>query len=176
MKSIIASAILVLIAAGCSTTNSLIRLAPDYSELPAENLRSLASTIEEAVTEGDEAPTLATAGEIEVETPAMRQAIRTRAIRYPLLSEMLDAGFAFEGDNGLIAIRRNSAYKKATTSRQRDREAMLVMSENSNRWAIYEGLVEANEWPPRSLSAVQETFFKARVPLLKPGQQHAPAE
>ena len=127
----------------------------------------------ESVSEGNEAPSLESAGGIDVETPAMKQAIRTRAIRFPLLSEMLDAGFAFEDDNGLIAIRRNSAYKKATTSRQRDREAMLVMSENSNRWAIYEGLVEANEWPPRSLSAVQETFFKARVPLMKPGQQHA---
>ena len=49
---------------------------------------------------------------------------------------------------------------------------MVVMSENANRWTIYEGLLKANNWPPDSLSAIQETFFLARVPLMSSGQQH----
>jgi hypothetical protein len=176
MKSIISCIIIGIFIAGCSTTGSLVRLAPDYSDLPADELRTLATQIETIVSQGEAEFLLESPGGIMMDSPEMKQAIRTRSIRHPLLFALLDTGFATEGRNGLIAIKRSSAYKKATTSRQRDREAMLVMSENSNRWTLYEGLVEANGWAPGNLSAVQETFFQARVPLMGPGQQHAPVE
>ena len=176
MKSIAACILVALLAVGCRTTNSLVHLAPDYSELPVSALEALATEIETVVGEGQEEFSLEDAGDIAVDTPKMRQAIRTRAIRQPLISGLLDSGFAREEKNGLIAIKRTGEYKKATTSRQRDREAMLVMSENANRWDLYEGLVEANDWPPRSLSAVQDIFFKARASMLKPGQAYAQGE
>lgn len=176
MKSISTVILVACLLVGCNTTNSLMRLSPDYSELPAADLAALATEIETIVSQGDQEFTLKGAGAIVVDTPEMRQAIRTRAIRQPLLTELLDSGYAAEESNGLIAIKRNSAYKKATTSRQRDRDALVVMSENGNRWTLYEGLVEANGWAPRSLSAVQDTFFRARVPLMKSGQVHAPVE
>ena len=174
MKMLVGSLIIGFCIAGCSTTNSLVHLAPDYSELPVDELRVLATEIETVVSAGREEFTLENTGGLAMGDSAIQQAIRTRAIRHPLISELLDTGFAAEGRNGLIAIKRSSAYKKATSSRQRDRDAMLVMSENRNRWTIYEGLQEANGWSPGSLSAVQETFFRARVPLMKAGQQHAP--
>ncbi len=176
MKSIITCVMLWVCIAGCSTTGSLVRLAPDYSDLPADELRALATQIEVIVSKGESEFVLDIPAGLRMDTPEMNQAIRTRSIRHSLLFELLDSGFATEGRNGLIAIKRSSAYKKATTSRQRDREAMLVMSENRNRWALYEGLLEANGWAPGNLSAVQETFFQARVPLMGVGQQYAPLE
>ena len=173
MKSILTCVLFGFCIAGCGTTGSLVHLAPDYSDLPADELRALAAEIESIVIKGEAEFSLKNVGGIVMDSPEMKQAIRTRAIRQPLLSGLLDSGFAEEGRNGLIAIKRNSAYKKATTSRQRDREAMLVMSENRNRWTLYEGLVEANAWAPRNLSAVQEAFFLSRVPLMAPGQLHA---
>ncbi len=176
MKSIFLSVALFVCIAGCSTTNSLMHLTPDYTDLPAEKLSVLAVEIETNVSAGNTEFSLDDSEGLIVDTPEMRQAIRTRAIRQPLVSALLDSGFAAEEKNGLIAIKRTSAYKKATTSSQRDREALVVMSENTNRWTIYEGLLESNDWAPRNLSAVQETFFQSRIPLLKDGQLHAPAE
>lgn len=172
MKKLSVVWVFLLLLAGCNTTNALIRVSPDYTDLPADDLRQLAGSIESIVAAGEEAYDLEPPPGIAVEIPEIRQAIRTRAIRSELVSELLDTGFALEERNGLIAVIRNSAYKKATNSRQRDRDALVVMSENDNRWSLYEGLLKANNWPPRSLSAVQEIFFEARVPLLKPGQRH----
>ena len=172
MKKVLFTSVLALIVAGCNANNAFTHMKPDYSELPVEDLRTLAGNIEAIVAEGDEKFSLESVGNITVDLPEIHQAIRTRAIRSPLLTEFLDSGFGKEGRNGLISVLRSGAYKKATTSRQRDREALLVMSENENRWTIYEGLLKANNWPPRSLSAIQELFFEARVALMKPGQAH----
>lgn len=172
MSKAVAILAVVALLAGCNTTNAFISMKPDYSALPAEDLKQIAASIETIVAEGNEEFTLEGPGGLVVDTPDIRQAVRTRAIRHALVTEFLDGGFGIEERNGLLAVQRSSAYKKATTSNQRDREAMIVMSENGNRWTIYEGLLEANHWPPTSLSAIQETFFQARVPLMKTGQQH----
>lgn len=168
MKKAVYTLMLALCFAGCSTTNAFIHLKPDYADLPADELRVLAAKLEAIATAGEEDFTLESTGGIVVDLPDIRQALRTRAIRYPLLEEFLATGFAEEEANGLIAVKRSSAYKKATTSRERDRHALLVMSENENRWAIYEGLLKANQWPPRTLSAVQEIFYQARTASAQP--------
>lgn len=160
------------ILAGCNTTNAFISMKPDYSALPADDLKRVAASIEAIVAAGNEEFLLEGPGGLIVDTPDIRQAVRTRAIRQPLVSEFLDGGFGVEQRNGLLKIQRGSDYKKATTRNQRDREALVVMSENDNRWTIYEGLLEANNWPPNTLSAIQETFFLERVPLMKTGQPH----
>jgi len=141
MKYAIVMLAATAILTGCAATNAFVRLSPDYSDLPVEDLKSVARSIEEIAAAGEEEFTVATAGGIVVDSPELLQAIRTRAIRRPLVNEFLDGGFGIEEANGLIAVQRSSAYKKATTSMQRDREALLVMSENNNRWTIYEGLL-----------------------------------
>lgn len=174
MKTLAVVLMLGGLLSGCATTNAMMHMAPDYADLPAADLRGVAASLEGIVAAGGEDFELPSGDTIVVDTPEIRQAVRTRAIRAALVTELLDSGFAAEEDNGLIAIKRSGAYKKATTSQRRDRDALIVMGENRNRWSIYEGLLEANNWPPRSLSAVQETFFEARVPLMKPDQMHDP--
>ena len=45
------------------------------------------------------------------------------------------------------------------------------MSENDDRWMLYEALLKDNNYPPRSLSAIQRIFFEARIEFLSDGQR-----
>ncbi len=169
--------LVVLALAGCNTvTAPFVRMAPDYSTVPEEVLREVALEIEQAIQAGDRDAAIASRGGVVVDTPEIRQAIRTRAARSEILGEFLDTGFGREVRRGLVSIIRNKAYKSATTKQERDRNALLVMGENGNRWTIYEGIVEASNLSPKALSAVQAVFFDAQVACLKAGQKYEGAD
>ena len=158
---------------GCaSITSTFKRMSPDYSTVPADALKTVAQTIEKAVKEGNRELVLANQDGLNLDKPEIAQAVRTRAARAQLVTKLLSTGFAVEQKDGLISVLRSREYKKATTSDERDRNALLVMSENANRWSIYEGLVKFSNLPPNSLSAVQDAFYKARVELLESGQKY----
>lgn len=166
-----------LVTAGCASfPNPFVRLRPDYTALPEEAMRQKASEIEAAIRAGTKEAVFADESGIVVNTPEILQAIRTRATRQALLDEFLDSGFGYETSSGLVEIRRSNEYKKATTRRERDKHAMLVMGENSDRWALYEGILRASRFPARSLSAIQQIFYEARLPLLESGQRYETAE
>ena len=163
---------LVLVAAGCtSVINPLVHMKPDYTDLPVEAMREVAGEIEQAVRDGNREPQIADREGIVVNDDLIVQAIRTRAARFERLDQFLDTGFAKEGRNGLVYVCRTKEYKKATTRRERDRNAHLVMNENNDRWALYESIIKAGKFPPRSLSAVQEIFHQARVNTMSKGQK-----
>ncbi len=158
---------------GCAAISSTFGHAkPNYSTVPADALKKAAQTIERAVKDGNRDLVLADQDILKFSAPEIVQAIRTRAARAQLVTKLLSTGFAVEHKDGLIDILRGRDYKKATTSDERDRNALLVMSENANRWSIYEGVVKFSKLPPRSLSAVQDAFFQARVELLVSGQKY----
>lgn len=168
---------LAFAAAGCagigqSITSTFTSIAPDYSTLPADALLDAAREIEREVKAGNRDAAVADREGIVVDTPEIRQAIRTRAARAELIQDLLNTGHAWEKNNGLIALLRTREYSKATTSRQRDRNAMLVMGENEDRWTIYEQIRKAGGLSPRSLSAIQAIFARARVELLESGQKY----
>jgi hypothetical protein len=162
----------VSLACGCSTISSFTRVAPDYSSLPAEALKAAAVEIEKAVKEGNRELALANRDGLTLDSPEITQAVRTRAARAELIGKLLSSGFGLEQENGLISVLRSHEYKKATTSDERDRNALLVMSENANRWSMYEGIVKQSNLSPRALSAVQDAFYRARVELLDSGQKY----
>ncbi len=161
-----------LLLSSCGTFRSFIRITPDYSELPKEELVKTAQYIEEKIWAGEREPDLSKINGINLDTPQIKQAIRTRAVRSELIKDLLDKGFLYEQNGGLMAILRNSAYKRSTTRQQRDKNALIVMGENSDRWALYEGIIKANNYPPKSLSAIQETFYQARTQILQPGHKY----
>jgi hypothetical protein len=74
--------------------------------------------------------------------------------------------------NGLIEVLRTREYKKFGSSRDRDRNALVVLGENTDRWAIYEGIVDAGNFPSKSLGAVQRIFFEARLEFLADGVKY----
>lgn len=167
------AAILACIAAvGSLGCHSFVRMAPDYSELPIEGLSEVALAIEQAVADGERAPSLPSEDGIVVSGDAVLQAIRTRAARSELITGFRETGHVAEMRNGTIAIVNSREYRNDSRRGDRSRNALLVMSENDDRWKLYEGLVEDNNFPPRSLSAVQRIFFEARLKTLNAGDRY----
>ncbi|HDP35247.1 MAG TPA: hypothetical protein ENN29_09085 [Candidatus Hydrogenedentes bacterium] len=167
----------LLLAAGCAGVGgSFIKLRPDYSKVPEAELRAAANAIEKAVQQGEREPALDVFPGVALDTPEIRQAIHTRAARVALINDLLNSGHAFEQRGGTIKILNSRDYKRSTTSRQRDQNALLVMSENQSRWTLYEGILKASQWPPGALGAVQHSFFEARVALMPGGQKYEDAQ
>jgi len=131
-----------------------------------------AQYIEQQIAAGEREPDLSNIKGINLDTPQIKQAIRTRAIRYELIKDLLDKGFVCEQNNGLISIIRNRDYKNKTTRQQRDKNALVIMGENNDRWALYEGIIKANNYSSKSLSAIQDTFYRARLDCLQPGHKY----
>ncbi len=163
---------------GCATTAkqdaaSAGEAAPvEFKTLPVDALRTLAGEIERQVAEGNREPTLTSAEGLVVDTPEIRQAVRTRAARVELVRTMLNAGHAWERRNGRLWVLRTAEYKTSTTGRQRDIDAIMVNGENGDRWTLYEGLVNANKLRGGALSALEEIFFEARVKHMSAGQKY----
>jgi hypothetical protein len=146
-------------------------MAPDYSELPVAALRSAARDIEQAVAAGNRTPELTSQPELTMDSEIIRQAVATRAARSTLIDAFRDTGHISEKRDGLIWILRTRDYKNSGSRLDKDREALLVMGENNNRWSIYEGIINANNFPPSSLGAIQLTFHEARLEFLSSGQK-----
>ena len=169
--------ILLLAVSGCANIGSpFLRLKPDYSTVPETELRAAARAIEQAVMQGDREPQLGEWPGIVLDAPEISQALRARAARSHLIQELLSAGHAYEQKSGAIATLRTREYKRGTTRMQRDQHALLVMSENQNRWTLYESIVKESKWAPKSLGAVQTVFFEARREMMAPGQQYEDAD
>ncbi len=163
----------VCVVAGCAGIgNPFLKIKPDYSMVPEDELRAFAAHVEQCVAQGEREPVLEEYSSIDTDNEEIKQMIRTRAARAQLVQELLTSGFAYEQKSGTIATIRTREYKQATDRRKRDQDALLVMSENANRWTLYESLVKASNWKPGALGAVQNAFFEARCALLAPGQKY----
>jgi len=157
---------------GCTVFGAFTSYEPDYSLVPEQALREVALEIERAVQRGDRDATFADRGGIVVNDEVILQAIRARASRSHLVNRLLDQGFAEERPDGTVYILRSGAYKEATTSRQRDINALVIGSEADSRWQIYEGIVKAGGLPRKALGAVQRVFYEARLQCMRPGQKY----
>ncbi|MBI5093248.1 MAG: hypothetical protein HZB26_12515 [Candidatus Hydrogenedentes bacterium] len=176
MRVVLVFSIVALLSAGCASIGSpFSKIKPDYSALPADAMKAVAKEIETAIAKGEREPKIADQGGVVVNNESVMQAIRTRAARLELIDGMLNSGFAYEDNHGLITIQRNAAYKKTGTSQDRDRNAVAIISENQSRWTLYEGIVDASHFSPRALGAIQQIFHEARVDVLKDGQKYQDA-
>lgn len=168
--------LMTLLLTGCGSiapgAASPTRSAPGKSKVPLEALGEAAREIERQVAEGNREPVLQNREGVVVETPAILQAVRTRAVRSELVSDLLDSGHAWERRNGRLWIIRSKAYKASGTNRTRDLDAQMVNGENTNRRTIYETLIDESGLPSKALSAVEEIFLKARIEVMKPGQKY----
>jgi hypothetical protein len=147
-------------------------MTPDYSELPVASVTELANYLEAETADQNRTPELTNKPDLIVDTPEIEQAMRSRGARFLLIQDLLDFGHAVEQRDGKISILRSDAYKKATDRRERDRHAMIVISENRDRIAIYDSLQKTNALSSASRSAIEEIFADARYALLEPGQKY----
>jgi len=174
--SSILGVVIVLLAtlavSGCvRVSNPFVRTKANLDAVPADALRDVAEQIETAVRNGEREPDI-DGGSLSVDNPEIKQAIRSRAARNELLQAFLDRGFAFEGQGGLVYTIRNREYKDATSRRERDRHALLVLGENENRWTIYEELARENDLGSGTVSAIQKIFAQTRIDMMTTGQKY----
>lgn len=166
---------LLLTMAACGSTGGsipIIQTRPDYNQLPVETIRLVATEFEGYVAQEIREPELEDRENLIIDTPEVRQALRSRAARYTLVQDMLDSGHMMEQRNGKISILRSGAYKDATDRRERDRHALIVISENRDRVTIYESLQQANVLTSGSREAIAEIFARERFDRLEPGQKY----
>lgn len=165
-------ALLALVSlAGCTAVRGTFgQAAPDYRDLPVEALRETASEIEAAVAEGRRDVELTNRPGVIVASDVIEAAVRSRAARHELLDAFRDSGNAWERRDGTVWVISSKEYARSKRGRERDRDALLVNGENENRWALYEELIDLNDWSPRNLPAIQVIFQEARIPYLGSGQ------
>lgn len=169
MKRTIPLTVVLVGLCGCHT---FMKVKPDYADLPVDALRDVAREIEQAVHDGNREFTIADRDGVVINTEPILHAIRTRAARAHLVEAFLQTGHAWERQSGLLDVIRSREYKRFGTSRDRDRNALVVLGENTDRWAIYEGIIDAGNFPAKSLSAIEEVFFEVRLEFLPEGVKY----
>ena len=166
--------IAALFITGCAVPRMIVPSTVGGSqEVPEEAMRALAVQIETSVANGIRDHSIADYEGIVASTPEIHQAIRTRAARREVLDQFLDTGFAWERTDGMVHIIRDRAYKQADRNRRnKNRDALIVISENDDRWTLYEGLVDANKYDRGSLNTIRAIFAEERFKLLESGQKY----
>jgi hypothetical protein len=163
----------LLILPACTTVQSVVSsVAPDYNELSADSLLQAAVVMEQGVLDGVREPELPDIPGINIDTPEIKQGLRSRAARVHLIQEFLHTGHGLEQKNGKVAIIRTDAYKKSKSSKQKDRDALFIISENRDRDSLYTSIEDANQLSPAGRAAVVAMFVKARVQLMSAGQKY----
>jgi hypothetical protein len=135
-----------------------------------EELTNAALYLENQVKQGNRTPDLALIEGFNIDSPAVKQALRSRAARIELVQTLLDSGHSYENKNGLIAIHRTKAYKQSGTYQSRDRDALVVISENNDRRLMYASIQEINNLNPADRSAIENIFFEVRKQTLEENQ------
>jgi len=169
---LIVCCVLLFAAAGCKSVSiPLVRSEADYENLPVESVSKAADFIEEQVREGNRTPELMDEPDLVIDTPEIKQALRSRAARAYLIEELLDSGHMLEQSDGKIAILRTAAYKASGSKRDKDRHAMIIISENRDRVIVYDSIRRSNDMSSAARSAIEEIFFSARKAYLSPGHK-----
>lgn len=167
---------MTVVLAGCAAGSTIVtpftRNAPDYSALPAEAMREIAREIEGQVADENRSPELRNREGLIVDSEEIVQAVRTRAARVRLVDAFLDTGHGWERRDGRLWVIRSEAYKASGTSRTRDLDALMVNSENRDRWTVYEAILDNSDLPSKALSAIEEIFFEVRLELMGRGQKY----
>lgn len=165
--------LVTLCAAGCkSMSNPLVRTNADFSGLAVDQMQEVAAYIETQVREGNRTPELTNRENFIVNTEEIQQTLRSRAARAELIQVLLDSGHAVEQFDGKISVLRTAAYRKSGDRHDKDRDAMIVISENRDRVILYDSLRDANNYSSAARSAIEEIFYAARKAALKPGQKY----
>jgi len=165
----------LLATAGCSSfDNPLWRSKADYTEVPAEVLHDLALEIEQIVMNGDHGVQVKGRDGVELADPLIKQAIRSRTMRYKLLVPIYEEGYICEKPNGHLYLYDILAkeYRKSRTRREKNRDALIVSNETNDRRRLYMAIIEANNYKARARTAVEEIFYKARISILPDGYKY----
>jgi uncharacterized protein YdbL (DUF1318 family) len=153
-------------------------------QFPQEKIEGAASSIEDLVRGGKEAPPVkpkseqppssnpvgwlapppaeAQVPDLKVRTPEVMASIESRQRRFPHLQRWKAQGCVGENAQGLVEARPGQGCGGEV--------AGLIAAENNDRMTLYRTLVEQNRMPPGDLARVQAAFAKVNRDKAAPGE------
>ena len=153
--------LLRFIAAGCAVLSK-------PPEIPEEALKKAATAIERAVlADAGSAITLKDEPEFKVRTTEIERAVRSRQSRIGIVAEFKQKGYVGEGVRGLLRYVKNPECD--TDARLHARVANVILSENADRWRIYEALARENHLSGSGRKHIQAIFHQVRIEVARPG-------
>lgn len=152
---------LLLAAAGCAAFSR-------QPEVPEEAMRRAATAIERAVLEGaDSEIAFEDQPEFKGAAREVERAVRSRQSRIGVVGEFKQKGYVGENARGLLKYVKNSECQK--DSRLHTRVANVILSDNGDRWRIYETLARENHLSGSGRKRIQTIFHEVRIELARPG-------
>ena len=152
---------MLLIAAGCAAISK-------EPEVPEEALKRAVAAIEQAVIEGaGTAVEVAAEPEFKVNVQAIEPAVRSRQSRSKIVAEFKQKGYVGENARGLLKYVKNPDCQK--DGQLHTRVANVILSENADRWRIYEALARENHLSGTGRKHIQTIFREVRIELAQPG-------
>ena len=152
--------LLWLLIVGCA---ALSREPP----LPEESVTKIAAAIEQTVLTGAEAGiTVEDAPGFKARLFEVVQAMQARQARVETVTEFKQKGYVGEGARGLIKYVKNDECR--ADARLHDRVANVILSENADRWRIYETLARENRLSTRGRKRIQAIFHQVRIEVARP--------
>ena len=150
-----------LILSGCA----LFSQEPEIADDP---ILQVARAIEQAVmTTPDSPAAIEDQGAFTANVPEVVQILHRRQLRAPVVAEFKDKGYIGESARALIKYVRNPDCGR--DSKLHARVAYLILSENDDRWALYEALADANGLSASGRKRIQSLFHQVRSDLARPG-------
>jgi len=103
----------------------------------------------------------------KVGSTELSQIIQRRQSRVGVVAEFKQKGCLGESADGLITYVKCPECQ--TNARLHNRAAQVILSENDERWRMYETLARENHLSSRARRRVQRIFHQARIDLAHPG-------
>ncbi len=151
---------LLLVVTGCAALS-------DRVEVPEEALQEAAVAIERTVVGGEASVVLKDQPEFKARSPEIMLAMMGRQARIGIVTEFKRQGYVGENARALLKYVKNAACQKDSTLHAR--VANVILSENADRWRIYEELARLNGLSGSGRKSIQAAFHRARIELARPG-------
>jgi len=152
--------LLLFAVAGCAAFSK-------QPTMPEASIEEAATVIERTVIEGETPVVVNDRPGFKVRSPEVAMAVMGRQARIAIVMEFKRKGYVGECARSLLKYVENPECRK--DSRLHGRVANLIMSENADRWRIYEELAKLNRQSGSGRKRIQAAFHKARIDLARPG-------
>jgi hypothetical protein len=152
--------LLLFVAAGCAAFSK-------QPAMPETSIQEATAAIERTVVEGETAVALNDQPGFKVRSPEVAMAVMGRQARIGIVTEFKRKGYVGECAKSLLKYVKNPECRK--DSRLHGRVANVILSENADRWRIYEELAKLNRQSGSGRKRIQAAFHKVRIELARPG-------
>jgi hypothetical protein len=135
--------------------------------VPEAAVHEVATAIERTVIEGEASVALEDQPDFKARSPEIALAMMGRQSRIGIVTEFKRKGYVGECARSLVKYVKNPDCQK--DSKLHSRVAYVIVSENTDRWRIYEELRKMNRVSGSGRKRIQAIFHEVRLELARPG-------